>query len=128
MVLATAGASFTDAMKLAYSVVGVDQEQGRGSAPSVTKSCRPEKRPVSSLLGVAGLLRPGMLIEIEAPVELPDGGDRRPGSPASTRGDVVWNADGSVVLGIALSGAPSSPALLRRRQSSRNTEAVTALT
>lgn len=144
-------------MKIISFLVGEDQERVLRIRSIRDEYPPPEKRPASSLLGVAGLFRPDVLIEIGAPVELPDGDSLRPGSRASTRGDVplrghrqsstepmnpyqrstgareragpaVWNADGSVVLGIALSGAPASPVPLCRRQSSHNKEAVTALT
>lgn len=76
-------------VKLTSFVVGVDQERALRIRSIRDEYLPPEKRPASSLLGVAGLFCPDALIEIEALIEPPDGGERRAGSRASTRGDLA---------------------------------------
>jgi 2-iminobutanoate/2-iminopropanoate deaminase len=73
-VLAAAGASFDDVIKMTYFVVGVDANKVKGiRAIREGYFSSKERRPASSLLGVQALFREDVLIEIEAIAELPPG-------------------------------------------------------
>ncbi len=62
--LAAAGATWADVIKLTYYVTGVDEiVQVRAVRDEFVDTQRP---PTSSLVQVAGLFRPELLIEIEA--------------------------------------------------------------
>ncbi|HWS34566.1 MAG TPA: RidA family protein [Actinoplanes sp.] len=68
-VLVSAGAGWGDVVKLTYFVTGVDDLP-------VVRSVRDEfvdvtRPPASSLVQVAGLFRPGLLIEVEAIAAVP---------------------------------------------------------
>lgn len=73
-VLAAAGASFDDVIKMTYFVVGLDANRVkslRAIREGVFSS--KERRPASSLLGVQALFREDVLVEIEVIAELPAG-------------------------------------------------------
>jgi enamine deaminase RidA (YjgF/YER057c/UK114 family) len=70
-VLAGVGASFDDVVKLTYFVVGLDGERLAAVRRVRDRHLGDGPRPASSLLGVAALFRPDVLIEIEAIAELP---------------------------------------------------------
>ena len=70
-VLAASGASYADVVKLTYFVVGLDGERLLALREVRDAVLPPERRPASSLLGVAALFRPDVLVEIEAVAELP---------------------------------------------------------
>jgi 2-iminobutanoate/2-iminopropanoate deaminase len=72
-VLATAGATFADVVKLTYLVVGLDQSRLLALRAVRDRYLPADERPASSLLGVAALFREDVLIEIEAVAELPRG-------------------------------------------------------
>ena len=68
-VLATAGASWGDVVKLTYFVTGVDElPTVRAVRDEFVDVTRP---PASSLVQVDGLFLPGLLIEIEAVAAVP---------------------------------------------------------
>ncbi|MEU4623688.1 RidA family protein [Actinoplanes sp. NPDC023801] len=68
-VLASAGAGWGDVVKLTYFVTGVDQLPTiRRIRDEFVDVARP---PASSLVQVAGLFLPGLLIEIEAVAAVP---------------------------------------------------------
>ncbi|HEU4537694.1 MAG TPA: RidA family protein, partial [Polyangiaceae bacterium] len=72
-VLAEAGASFDDVVKMTYLVVNLDQARVL-SLRSIRDGFLPkELRPASTLLGVQALFRADVLVEIEAVAELPAG-------------------------------------------------------
>jgi enamine deaminase RidA (YjgF/YER057c/UK114 family) len=70
-VLAAAGADFGDVVKLTYFVVGVSPERVVALRSLRDGHLGAGPRPASSLVGVAGLFRPDVLVEIEAIAELP---------------------------------------------------------
>lgn len=70
-VLAAAGLSYADVVKLTYFVVGLDHDRLlalREARDAVLPHGDP---PASSLLGVTALFRPDVMIEVEAIAELP---------------------------------------------------------
>ena len=68
-VLATAGATWADVVKLTYYVTGVEELPAvRAVRDEFVDVTRP---PASSLVQVAGLFRPGLLIEVEAVAAVP---------------------------------------------------------
>lgn len=69
-VLAAAGASFADVLKLTYFVVGLDDERLM-MVRRVRDRFLAEPPPASTLLGVQALARRDFLIEIEAVAEVP---------------------------------------------------------
>jgi 2-iminobutanoate/2-iminopropanoate deaminase len=72
-VLAEAGASFADVVKMTYLVVNLDPAKVL-SLRSIRDGFLPkEGRPASTLLGVQALFREDVLVEIEAVAELPAG-------------------------------------------------------
>ena len=67
--LATAGASWADVVKLTYFVTSVDELPAvRAVRDEFVDVARP---PASSLVQVAGLFRPDLLIEVEAVAAVP---------------------------------------------------------
>ncbi len=71
--LAEAGASFADVVKMTYLVVNLEPAKVL-SLRSIRDGFLPkERRPASTLFGVQALFREDVLIEIEAVAELPAG-------------------------------------------------------
>jgi len=70
-VLAGVGGSFDDIVKLTYFVVGLDAARLASVRRVRDRFLGDGPRPASSLLGVAALFRPDVLVEIEAIAELP---------------------------------------------------------
>jgi reactive intermediate/imine deaminase len=69
-VLGGVGAGFADVVKMTTFVVGLDADR-LATVRRVRDRYLAEPRPASSLVGVAALFRPDVLIEIEAIAELP---------------------------------------------------------
>ncbi len=72
-VLAAAGSSFDDVVKMTYLVVGLDEAKVKGLRAIRDGFLSKERRPASTLLGVPALFRADVLVEIEAVAELPPG-------------------------------------------------------
>lgn len=70
-VLAGVGASFDDIVKLTYFIVGLDAGKLASVRRVRDRFLGDGPRPASSLVGVAALFRPDVLVEIEAIAELP---------------------------------------------------------
>lgn len=70
-VLAAAGASYGDVVKLTYFVVGLDHDRLLAVRTARDEVLPHGDPPASSLLGVTALFRPDVMIEIEAIAELP---------------------------------------------------------
>jgi enamine deaminase RidA (YjgF/YER057c/UK114 family) len=69
--LAAEGAAFADVVKLTFFVTAVDElATVRAVRDAFVDTARP---PTSSLVQVAGLIRPDLLIEVEAVAWLPPG-------------------------------------------------------
>lgn len=71
VVLAAAGASFDDVVKMTYFVVGLDEAKVKALRTIRDGVLAKDRRPASSLLGVQALVREDVLVEIEAVAELP---------------------------------------------------------
>ena len=73
--LAAAGATFADVVRLGIYVVGYDEttleQLGAGLGRAADVIARPDGPPAATLVGVAALVVPGQLIEIEATAVLP---------------------------------------------------------
>jgi 2-iminobutanoate/2-iminopropanoate deaminase len=69
-VLAAAGLSNADIVKVTYFVVGLDHERVL-ALREAREAALGGERPAASLLGVAALFRPDLLVEIEAIAEYP---------------------------------------------------------
>ncbi len=65
--LTASQASFTDVVKINYYVVGLDAERLR-IVREIRDQYLPDDRPASTLVGVQALVRPDLLLEVEAVV------------------------------------------------------------
>jgi len=70
-VLAAAGLSYADVVKLTFFVVGLDHDRLVALREARDEVWPAGDRPASSLLGVAALFHPDVMIEIEALAEFP---------------------------------------------------------
>lgn len=70
-VLAAAKLSYRDVVKLTYFVVGLDHDRLIALREARDEVLPEGDPPTSSLLGVAALFRPDVMIEIEALAEMP---------------------------------------------------------
>lgn len=72
-VLASAGASFDDVVKMTYLVVGLDAAKVKTLRAVRDVYLPAGRRPASTLFGVPALFRDDVLLEVEATAELPAG-------------------------------------------------------